>query len=949
MARRPPGGPFDPFDQSPFSGIQELRIPRPSRRVWIGLAFVGGGILVLFIAAPVVGFIAETQWFQALGLGPVYLNRVGLQALLFFLGLAVALAVTVGNVAAALRLRTSSALRAVGIRRRTLFSGAGLAGVAASALVSLILATGLRGAWAQLALFLHYSATGVREPLFGQDVSFYLLTLPFLQSIAGWLLGLLFMTALLVGVLYAWRGETFDLRLSPRAVAHLSVLVALLALVTAASTFLDRYSLLSQHNGAVWGAGYTDVNARAPLAVIRAVLAVLLAVLLFANVALRRPAVIVGAIATWVVVALVAGIYPALVQRVTVQPAELSQESPYISREIDFTRRAFRVDEVETRPFNGDQPVTAKAIADDRATIDNLRLWDNTQLQETYTQLQSIRTYYSFEQIEVDRYSINGKTQQLAISGRELDQSRLPQQAQSWVNQKLQYTHGYGVAASPVSAVVGEGLPDYVAKDLPPTGPLAVTRPEIYFGHNPPGSYVLAPSIEKEFDYPQGNQNVRNSYAGSHGVKMDGGTRLIWAMRTGDFNLLVSSQVQDRTQILYRRDVSDRVNAIAPFLTYDSPYIVVVNGRLYWIVDGYTAADTYPYSQQEPGADGNNYLRNSVKVVVDAYEGTADYYVADSKDPMIRAYQGAFPELFKPLDKMPAEMRAHLRVPPKLFKVQAQVYSVYHISDPSTLYNREDVWAFPGLEPYYVQMRLPGESQAEYLQILPFTPFRKQNLVSWLAVRNDQPHYGQMVSFVLPKDKVVFGPQQIASRIQQTPQISQDRTLLNSQGSSVIQGNLLVVPIGDSFLYFEPWYLKSTTSDQSLPELKKVILVDATESGSVAYQNTLDLALSQLVGQQVAAPTGPTQQGQQPPPNTGPPISSQVSDLLAQALQHYNAAQAALKQGDLATYASEIDQVGRLLQQVDAIQKGAPAASPSASPSSRASPAATPRSSPSGR
>lgn len=942
MARRPPGGPFDPFDQSPFSGIQELRIPRPSRRVWIGLAFVAGGVLLLFIAAPLIGFIAETEWFQGLGLGSVYLARVGLQAWLFFLGLGVALAATVGNVAIALRLRSGTALRAVGIRRRTLLSGAGLAGVAASVLLSLVLASGLRGSWPQLALFLNYTATGVHDPLFGQDVSFYILTLPFLQSIGGWLLGLLFMTTLLVGVLYAWRGESFDLRLPPRAIAHLSVLIAVLALVTAASTFLDRYSLLSQHNGVVWGAGYTDVNARAPLAVVRAIVALLLAAVLVANLALRRPAVIVGAVGVWVGVSILAGIYPAFVQRVTVQPAELSQESPYISREIEFTRRAFGVDQVQVRPFNGDQPVSAKAIADDRATIDNLRLWDNNQLQETYTQLQSIRTYYAFEQIDLDRYPINGKVQQLAISGRELDQSKLPLPAQSWVNQKLQYTHGYGVAASPVSAVVGEGLPDYVAKDLPPTGPLTVSRPQIYFGHANSGSYVLAPSAEKEFDYPQGNDNVRNTYKGSHGVVMDGTSRLIWSMRTGDFNLLVSNQVQSNTQILYRRDISERLKAIAPFLEYDNPYIVVVDGRVYWIIDGYTTADTYPYSQQEAGANGHNYMRNSVKVVVDAYEGTADFYVADTKDPVVRAYQKAFPSLMKPLDQMPTGLRAHLRWPPRLFRVQAQVYSIYHISDSSTLYNREDVWDFPGLEPYYVEMRLPGETQAEYLQILPFTPFRKQNLVSWLAVRNDSPHYGQMVSFVLPKDKVVFGPQQIASRIQQTTQISQDRTLLNSQGSSVIQGNLLVVPIGDSFLYFEPWYLKSTTTDQSLPELKKVILADATESGLVAYQNTLDQALSQLVGQPVAT-QGPPQQA--PPPSTpGPAASQQVADLIAQALQHYNAAQAALKQGDLATYASEMDQVGRLLQQADALQKGSPA--PSAAP--RGSPTASPRARPTG-
>jgi uncharacterized protein len=940
MGRRYPGGPFDPFEQSPFSGLQELKIPRPPRRVWIGLAFVGGGILLLFVAAPLIGFLTETQWFQALGLGSVYLTRVALQVWLFFGGLAVALAFTVGNLLVALRLRGGPALRAVGIRRRTLLSGAGLAGGIASVLISLVLAGSLRSSWTDLALFLHYTPTGVREPVFGQDVSFYLLTLPFLQSMAGWLLGLIFMSALLVAVLYAWRGESFDLRFSPRALAHLSTLLGLLALVVAVSTFLDRYTLLYQHNGAVWGAGYADVNARAPVAVLRTVLAVLLAGLLFANVALRRQGLIIAAVGVWIVASILGGIYPALVQRVTVQPSELSQESPYISREIEFTRRAFGVDQVQTRPFNGDQPITPRAIADDRATVDNLRLWDPAQLQETYTQLQSIRTYYAFEKIDVDRYTINGKTQQLEISARELDQNRLPQQAQSWVNQKLQYTHGYGVAASPVSAVVGEGLPDYVAKDLPPTGPLQVTRPEIYFGHSP-GGYVLAPSVEKEFDYPQGNLNVRNSYQGTHGVKMDGGNKVLWSMRTGDFNLLVSSQIQDRTQILYRRDVGERVKAIAPFLTFDSPYITVVDGHLYWIVDGYTSASSYPYSQQEPGADNNNYLRNSVKVVVDAYSGTTDFYVVDNKDPLIKAYQATFPGFFKPLNRMPEGLQAHLRVPPKLFAVQAAVYTNYHISDPSTFYNREDVWDVPaGLQPYYVEMRLPGSPQAEYLQILPFTPFRKQNLVSWLAVRNDTPHYGEMVSFVLPKDKVVFGPQQVASRIQQTPEISRDRTLLNSQGSSVIEGNLLVVPVGDSFLYFEPWYLKSTTSNQSLPELKKVILTDATETGSVAYQNNLADALNQLVGQQVATPTGPSAG-----PTTGPAVSPTVASLIAQALQHYNAAQDALKQGDLATYGREMAQVGTLLQQIDAY-KGTASPSPSASPASRASPSSSPRASP---
>ncbi len=938
MGRRYNRGPFDAFDNEAFGGVREIRIPRPPRRFWLGLGFVAAALLVLIVGAPIIGFLTEVQWYQALGLRDVYLSRVGLEFALFGVSLAIALAFAAANAAVALRVRRGPALRAVGIRRRWALSGSSAAGMGAAGLIALILSAGAGSRWQNWVLLTHYTATGHSEPVFGMDASFYMLTLPFLHDITNWVFGLVFITTVLVTVLYAWRGDTFDLALSPRALAHVSVLLALIAVVFAITVYLERFDLAFAHNGVVWGPGYTDVHVRSGLALGRVGLALLLALVLLANVAVRRPVVLVGAVVAWVAGGLVAGLYPAAVQRFVVTPAELSQESPYIQRELDFTRRAYGVDHVETRQFGGAAPLTAQAVADDHTTIENLRLWDYKPLQDTYQQLQSIRTYYAFKDIDLDRYTIAGRTQQLELSARELDSAKLQQQAQSWVNLKLQYTHGYGVAASPVSAVAGEGLPTYVASDIPTSGPLKVERPQIYFGETG-DDFVLAPSLEPEFDYPKGAENVRTTYAGTHGVRLNGANRALWALRTGDTNLLISSQLQDRTEILYRRNIQDRVHAIAPFLQLDSdPYIVVApNGRLYWIQDAYTTASTYPYSFQEAG--GENYIRNSVKVVIDAYEGNPDFYVADPADPLIRAYQGQFPTLFRPLSALPAGLRSHLRVPQHLFEVQSSVYRAYHIADPQVFYNREDVWDTT-LEPYYVEMRLPGETAAEYLLILPFTPLKKQNLVSLLAVRNDPEHYGQLIDYVLPKDRVVFGPQQVMSRIQNTPVISRDYSLLNTNGSSVVQGNLLAVPIGDSFLYFQPWYLRATNA-QSLPELKKVIMADATGSTAVAYQDSLKSALDQLVGEAVQLPGQPTPPG--PPGTPSPPVlAPKVADLVAQASQLYTAAQDALKKGDLATYQKDVDEVGRLLQQIQALEQGAPVPpSPATSPGT-SSPRPTP-------
>jgi uncharacterized protein len=794
----------------------------------------------------------------------------------------------------------------------------------------------------------------------GQDISFYLLTLPFLHAVTNWALGLTLLGVMLIAALYAWRGNAFALSFSPVAIAHLSVMLAIFALALAAWAWLGRYDLLFAHNSSVvWGAAYTDVNARLPLYTFQAGLGLVLAGALIVNAWMRRLWIPAAAGGLWVALLVVGQAYPGIVQSFFVTPNAQTYELPYIAREISGTRAGYGLSNVTVDNFSGDQPLTSQDVQNDQVTINNLRLWDYTPLKSTYSQQQALRTYYSFNDIDLDRYTIAGQYVQVEISAREFDQTNLSDSAQNWVNQHLVYTHGYGAAASPVNAVVGQGLPNYVVQDVPPTGPLSITQPAIYFGELRPqsGDYVLAPSNTREFDYPQGSQDVFTSYTGGGGVSMSGLNRALWAMKLGDFNLLVSGQINSKTEILYRRNIVDRASEMAPFLTFDGdPYIVVADGRLYWILDAYTTASTYPYAQTttfQPNTSNPNdinYIRNSVKVVIDAYDGSTNYYVIDNKDPLIKAYQATFPSLFKPIDAMPASLRAHLRVPIDLFDAQVQIYATYHITDPRVFFSREDVWDIPTaqtspssppspVQPYYVLFRLPGQQNPEFLLIMPFTPHSKNNMVSWLAVRNDGTNYGQYVSYDLPKDKVIFGPQQVANLINQDPTIASAFTLFHSTGSQVIQGNLLVVPIGNSFLYFEPIYLSATTSS-SLPELKKIILVDQNgSSAQVVYADTLQQAIQQLVG---AAPPTTT------PPPTGPPPTvftpaqvAKIQSLISQANEHYKLAYAALAQGDLTTFASEMKIVGQLLGQLQALT-GAPTnpagASPSPSPKASASP-----------
>ena len=952
-----PFRPFDPFERGgPFAGAREIRFPRPPRRFWVGAGLIGVALLVFIFASPILWFFTELQWYDALGFKDVFTTRLVLQTVLFVGSFSIAFVYMVVNVVVALRIRSGSGLRAVGIRRSSIRSATGGIALAGAALVALILSGGAGTQWMNLALFQHATPTGVTEPVLGQDISFYLLMLPFLHSLANWALGLGFMASLVIAALYAWRGDTFDLNLSPPAIAHLSAMLAVFAIALAGWMWLGRYDLLYAHNtNVVWGAAYTDVNARLPFYTFQAAAGVVLAGALLANIWLKRRSVALAAAGIWVAMLVIGQVYPSVVQSFFVTPSAKSYELPYIEREIGGTQAAYGLSNVKVSQFTGDKPLSLQEVQNDQATVDNLRLWDFAPLKDTYDQLQTIRTYYSFYDIDIDRYSIGGAIKQLEISAREFDFTKLQDAAKNWVNEHLVYTHGYGLAASPVNAVAGEGLPAYVVGDLPPKGQLSVTQPAIYFGEVT-GTYALAPSNTPEFDYPQGSKDVFTAYSGSHGVQMTELNKALWSLKLGDFNLLVSSQVTSKSQMLYRRNIIDRAKELAPFLTFDGdPYIVVVDGRTYWILDAYTTGATYPYSQTVSFQNTTNpveinYVRNSVKVVIDAYEGSADFYVIDPKDPIIKAYQATFPSLFKPIDSMPSGLRAHLRVPVDLFNTQVEIYATYHVSadaaGANVFFSREDVWDVPtaqnapgvaatAVAPYYVLFRLPGEQTPEFLLIMPFTPHGKNNLVSWMAARNDGSHYGEYVAYDLPKDKVIFGPQQVANRINENTTISKDFTLFHQAGSQVLQGNLLVVPIGDSFLYFEPIYLRATQTT-SLPELKKVILADAA---NVVYTDTLQQAIDQLVGTSTA-----------PPPTTTTPTTftpaqvTQIASLVNQINTLYAAAYTALKAGDLSTYASDIAQLGVLLQQLQQITGTVPTTggTPSPAPTPSASPSPSP-------
>lgn len=788
--------------------------------------------------------------------------------------------------------------------------------LAVSVFVGLLAGVSLATQWPTLQQFLHASTFGTPDPLFGRDIGFFVFRLPFyglvLQSLNAALVLSFILTALLyvVGGSISMKEHRFSLH--PQAKVHLSLLAAAFFFLKAWGYWLRRFELVYSPRGVAFGASYADVHAQLPGLNVLTVIAVLVGLILVVNIFARGLRFFYLGAAGLVAASLVLGsAYPALVQQFVVSPNERAKEKPFIEYNVAFTRQSYGLDRIEAEAFPVAEELTRTDIEANRTTIDNIRLWDWRPLKSVYQQLQTLRPYYSFDDVDIDRYQIGGRVRQVMVAAREIDYGRIP--SPTWINVHLQYTHGYGLVMSPAAEISQEGLPAFLIRDIPPQsqGGPEVSRPEIYYGLQTT-EYAVVKTDEQEFDYPSGSQNVFTTYEGTGGIPAGSALRrLAFSLFLDSYRFLFTGTINADSRVMIRRTLQERLPRIAPFLTYDrDPYLVLAGGRLFWIQDAYTTTNAYPYS--EPVRDGNlNYIRNSVKGVVDAYNGDTTFYVVED-EPMVRTWSRIFPDLFRPLSAMSAELKQHLRYPEDLFRIQAQMYATYHMTDPLVFYNKEDLWEFPTevfgreevvMDPYYVIMQLPGEDQAEFLLMLPFTPKGKNVMIAWMAARAVPGQPGKLQVFNFPKQKTVFGPRQVESRIDQDSEISSQLTLWGQRGSQVIRGNLLVVPIADSLLYVEPLFLQAT--DSQLPELRRVI---AAFGNRLVMANDLEGALAALFGERERV-----SEVEPEPQVPGEDRQLTVDQLIEQAARLYGQAQEALRQGNFADYGRFIDQLGDIL------------------------------------
>jgi len=832
-----------------------------------------------------------------------------------------------------------------------------------AAFLGLVVGLQASGLWQTFLLWRNRNPFGQRDALFNRDVSFYMFELPFLRAVFGWLFTTLVLTTILVAaghyVLGGIRPQAETNRVAAQAQSHLSVLLGIIVALKAWGYWLDKYQLLFSSRGVVAGASYTDVKAQLPALEFLFWVALICAAAFF--VGARRGGLFIPLISIVLLAGvslIMGGIVPAIFQRFRVEPQELVRERPYIERNIDATRKAFNLGQVKTQPFPARDDLTAEALQANRPTLENIRLWDPEVLRPGVRNLQAIAQYYNFTDVDVDRYVIGEDNRQVMISVREVDPNGLAESARTWQNLHLAYTHGYGMVAVQVNTAEQGGQPDFIVEGFNPEDPaIQVDQPRVYFGEPPPNSpqFVVANSAQGEYDAPSlsGETTSLFHYDGEGGVQLsDIGRRLAFAVRFRDINLLISGNIKNDSRLMFNRDIRDRVEKAAPFLQWDGdPYAVVVDGRIKYVRDGYTTSSNYPYAQRidladaarrnELGARGvesiGNYLRNSVKAVVDAYTGEVTLYAFDEQDPILKAWRQAFPDLFRPASEISPSLREHLRYPEDLFSIQTWIYASYHIGNPDDFYSKEDFWALPddrsgeirrqdetgGLaavasvkaRPYYLLTKLPGRADPEFVLVMPFTPNGKENMVSYLAAESDPEKYGTLTLFSLDRSRTILGPTQVNARILATPRISGELTVLNQQGSRVILSNLLVVPVEDSLLYVQPIFVQGSAPN-SIPLLQRVAVF---YNDRVGYDDTLDAAIRAVVsGQPVQPPSedgGGGAGGQQPPPSPGGNASGDVQSLLRQANDEYEAAQRALADGNLAEYQSHINAMARLVQQ----------------------------------
>ena len=891
-----------------------------------------GGVTVLIVFLVVmffrqaIGLYVDWLWFENLGYDQLFASIVaykfalgaaagGLLAALIYVNLRIAASATAGfrfsTVENIIELPPLELIDP--ILRRLLLPGALLIGLMAAP-------QGAAG-WEELALFINPVSFSVQDPQFGHDVSFYVFILPWLQTVYHWAIFAIGLTALASAAVYlVYRGIAYTPRgllLGERARRHLLILLGMFLLIKAGGYYLDAFDLLHSPRGVSFGASYADIYGILPALRVLTFLALIASALCFVQVARAGYKFVFLGVGALIAVHLLGlNAYPTLLQRFRVTPNEIEAERPFIERRIKYTRLAFGLDKIETKDFPAAEQLTAADLKRNESTINNIRLWDHRPLLTTYAQLQEIRPYYKFVDVDNDRYVIDGIYRQVMLSARELSHRHL--QSQNWINEHLTFTHGHGVVFGPVNQVTSSGQPEFFIKDIPPqhTTSLKITRPEIYFGELA-NEYVLVRTKSQELDYPAGDQNIYTTYKGTGGVPIGSMWRkLIFAAHHASMRILLSQDLTSESRILYHQQIQERVKKIAPFITFDrDAYIVIAQGgRLFWMIDGYTNSDRFPYS--EPlRRQGTNYVRNSVKAVIDAYNGTVDFYLSDSTDPIIQSFARIFPQIFKALDTMPDDLRAHVRYPEDLFAIQAQVYATYHMQDPQVFFNKEDLLSIPrrtidgrerDMEPYHTIMRLPGEEKEEFILLLPFTPNKRDNMRSWLAARSDGKNYGKLTALEFPKAKLVYGPKQIDARIDQDTTISQQLTLWSQRGSQVLRGSLLAIPIEKSLLYVQPIYLAAEQG--SLPELKRVVVAFGNR---IAMEETLDQALQRIFGAKsftdVPQPASAAA--------TVTPIKSDQT-LARQALDHFQRSQDLLKQGNWAGYGDELKQVENLLKEM---------------------------------
>jgi uncharacterized membrane protein (UPF0182 family) len=901
---------------------------RISPRVVV-LGLVGA---VVFLLPPLVDFLTDWLWFGEVGYRSVYATELTARAELGVVTFAVALVWLLFNLRVALASLSPTPLTFTTREGLTvaLPSRDQIRHVVtfAAAVVSILVASYGSSQWLPFLSWWERTAFGTADPVLNFDVAFYIFTLPILEILRGLALTLVMLAAVGAGALYVTSGQLgmtpFGPRIGPRAQRHLSWLAAALFIVMAFTAWLSRVQEIVTTSGIIQGASYADVHARMPADLVVAAASLVGAGLAVASAIGGSWRLLFGAAALYAVALIGGEAYASLLQRFAVTPNEQVRETPYIEHNIAATRAAFALDQVEERELSGDAELTRADLERNRATLDNVRLWDHQPLLETFGQIQEIRTYYDFVSVDNDRYQIKGQNRQVMLSVRELNPNALPNR--TWVNERLVFTHGHGLTLGPVNQVTSEGLPVLFVRDLPPISSidLEVTQPSVYFGELV-NDYVIVRTRAQEFHYPKGEDNVFSQYDGTGGVPLDSlWIKLLFAARFRSYQILLSDDITAESRMMFDRQIRRRVSKIAPFLVYDDdPYPVISDGRLYWIQDAYTASNRYPYATA--ATPQINYIRNSVKVTVDMFHGTVRFYFAQPSDPIAQTLSKIFPELLKPMSEMPEDLRRHVRYPEGIFQIQSAVYATYHMTNPAVFYNKEDQWEPPSIdtrgetarmEPYYAMMRLPGEREAEFIQMLPFTPRRRDNLASWMVARSDRENYGKLVVFAFPKQTLVFGPRQVVARINQDQVISPQITLWNQQGSEVIQGTLMVIPIEGSLIYVRPLYLRAQAG--RIPELTRVI---------VAYQNrivmerTLDDAVNKLFdGDRPPRPVTTTastspQPAASPGATEGAPGVA-IDQLATEARASYQRAIEAQRAGDWAKYGEEIKRLGELLERM---------------------------------